>query len=261
MIGGPAVVEARREHDGAVCRLTLMRPPLNILDIAMLGHLSAALTEAGGDPRVRVLVLDADASCRAFCAGVDVADHAADRVDAMLDALHSVFTAIERLRAPIVAVVDGAALGGGCELVCGCDLVLASHRASFGQPEIKLGAFAPVASLLLPSIVGAKRAADWLLTGRTVTAGDAYDAGLVSRLVDTQSLADAEQDLLAQLLASSSAALGMAKEALRLSRGIAFADGLAAMDDLYRRGLMATADVHEGLAAFLARRPPVWQHR
>lgn len=261
MVAAARVIEISRQENGAVCRITLKRPPLNILNIAALDQLAAGLGEAASDPHVRVVVLVADSSSRAFSAGVDVADHSADRVEHMLDSFHAVIQAINVLGSPVVAVVDGPALGGGCELICACDLVVASERATFGQPEIRLGAFAPLASLLLPSIVGAKRATDWLLTGRTVTASEAYAAGLVSRLVEADSLADAERDVVQQLMASSGAALRVAKAALRQSRAVDLTDGLEAMDTLYRHGLMATADVHEGLAAFLARRPPVWQHR
>jgi len=257
---GP-LVRLRREADGAVLRLSLDRPPLNVLSTALLAELAAALAGAAAEPALKALVVDAAPGSRAFCAGVDVADHTADRVAAMLGTFHEVCRGLRGFPVPTVAVVDGAALGGGCELAASCDLVLASPRARFGQPEIKLAAFAPVASLLLPAAIGPGRAADWLFTGRTVGAEEAAAAGLVSRLAPEGGLAEVEADVLTALAGASAAALRLAKRALGAGDGEGFSRGLGDLERLYLDELMATADAHEGLAAFLAKRPPRWQER
>lgn len=256
------LVEVQHLADGAVQRLVLRRPPLNILSTAMLAELDAALAAAAEEPALKALVVGAAPGARAFSAGVDVADHTAERVAEMLGTFHRVCWRLRTLPVPTVAVVDGAALGGGCELAASCDLVLASPRARFGQPEIKLAAFAPVASLLLPTTLGAQQAADWLLTGRTVGAEEAARAGLVSRLAPEDGLAETEASLLAELAASSAVALRLAKQALSAGRrDEELQRRLAHLEGVYLGELMATADAHEGLAAFLERRPPQWRNR
>lgn len=251
-----------RELDGALARISLDRPPINIMNISMLLALGQAIDEVAEDPQVRVLLVDAAPGCRAFTAGVDIKDHTDDRVAAMIGAFHAVFLSLERIEVPTLAVVDGAALGGGTELAMAFDMVVASTRAKFGQPEIKLGAFAPVACVLLSELVGPRHAADWLFTGRPVPAWEAARAGLVSRVVEAEELAATADDLASQIAAMSGAVLRLAKRALRVgSRPAPFAERLAAVETLYLQDLMATADAHEGLAAFSAKRPPAWQNR
>ena len=167
----------RVTHQGLVARITLDRPPLNVLTTAMMLGMAQALDEAAASPHVRVVRLDAVG--RAFCAGVDVGEHMGEALAPMMDALTRLFDAFERCPLPVVAVVQAAALGGGCEVVLGADLCVASERATFGQPEIKLGVFAPPASVLLPRAVGERRALGLLLTGDTFSAAEAHGWGLV----------------------------------------------------------------------------------
>jgi cyclohexa-1,5-dienecarbonyl-CoA hydratase len=248
----------RVARDGALLRVTLDRPPLNVLTTTMLVAIADALDRAGGDPGVRLVRLDA--AGRAFSAGVDVADHVGDRIAPMMDALARLFETFDTLSVPVVAVVQGAALGGGMELVLGADLVWASDRATFGQPEVRLGLFAPPASVLLPRLLGERRAAELLLTGEPIAAEEAERIGLVHRAFAHDRLEDEARDRIARLLELSGAALRQAKAALRAARGGSVADGLRAVDRLYRDELMRTADAHEGLAAFQEKRPPRWKH-
>ena len=112
-------------------------------------------------------MFDADKDCRAFSAGVAVEEHVEGTIYQMLDSFHAIFRALEQIARPTIAVVENSALGGGCELVAACDIVIAGERARFGQPEIKLGVFPPVAVVLLPRIIGDKRARELILTGRS----------------------------------------------------------------------------------------------
>jgi cyclohexa-1,5-dienecarbonyl-CoA hydratase len=244
--------------DGPLARITLDRPPLNVLTTAMLSALADALARAGADPAVRVVRLDA--AGKAFSAGVDVADHVGERIGPMMDALARLFETFEATATPIACVVQGAALGGGMEVVLGADLCWASDRASFGQPEIRLGLFAPPASVLLPRLVGERRAAELLLTGETVGAEEARAIGLVHRVFPHDDLAREAAARIGKLLELSGAALRQAKAAQRLARGRTVADGLRAVDRQYRDELMRTADAHEGLAAFREKRPARWKH-
>lgn len=242
-----------------LARITLNRPPVNVLTTAMMRELAAALRRAAADASVRVVRLDA--AGKAFSAGVDVGEHLGDLLPAMMDALADLFAAFDEVPQPIVAVVQGAALGGGLEVVLGCDLVIAAEGAVFGQPEIKLGVFAPPATVLLPRRIGLGHATGMLLTGESVTAADALRIGLVNQVFPADGF-DAQADAaIARLLALSGAALRLAKQALREALPRTARDAHDHVHDLYMTELMATSDAHEGLRAFVEKRPPAWRHR
>jgi len=242
-----------------IARLTLDRPPVNVLTTEVMRGLAAGLRRAASDPDVRVVRLDA--AGKAFCAGVDVGDHVRDKLPAMMDALRDLFVAFEEVPQPIVAVVQGAALGGGLELLLGCDLVVASESATFGQPEIKLGVFAPPATVLLPRLIGARRATGLLLTGEPVNASEAKSLGLIHETFAPDALEAGAAARIDSLLALSGAALRLAKRAIREARDGTASDAHARLHELYLGPLMSTEDAHEGLRSFLEKRPPVWKHR
>jgi enoyl-CoA hydratase/carnithine racemase len=135
-----------------VGRITFARPPLNVFNIEMMREITSAIGECAQRDLVAI-VFDADKNSRSFSAGVAVEEHVQETIFQMLDAFHSIFRLLEQLAKPTIALVDGAALGGGCELVAACDIVIASDRSRFGQPEIKLGVFPPVAAVLLPLVI------------------------------------------------------------------------------------------------------------
>ena len=244
---------------GGLARITLDRPPLNVLTIAMMRELASALLAAGADPEVRVVRLDA--AGKAFCAGVDVGDHVGEKLDPMLGALDAVFAAFEAVPQPVVAAVHGAALGGGCEILLGCDLCVASEAAVFGQPEIKLGVFAPPASILLPRVLGERRALEWLLAGDSVPAREAERVGLVNAVFPAAEFDERSSAWIGRLLALSGPALRLAKQAVSDARGRAPREAREILHRVYRDELMTTADAEEGLRSFLEKRKPVWTHR
>jgi len=242
-----------------VARITLARPPLNILTIEMMTELSAALERAADGPRRKAVLIRAEG--KAFSAGVAVEDHLGDRVKTMLDAFHLIFLRLRALPCISVAAVQGKALGGGAELATFCDVVLAAHDASFGQPEVKVGVFPPIAALHYPLRVGAARALRLLVSGEVVNAVEAERIGLVDRVVAADALEQAVEAELAGLRGLSAAVLRLTKRAVRESVGLTFEQGLAALEDLYKYELMTTADAEEGLRAFVEKRKPVWQDR
>jgi cyclohexa-1,5-dienecarbonyl-CoA hydratase len=242
-----------------LARITLDRPPVNVLTTAMMRELAASLRSVAANETVRVVRLDA--AGKAFSAGVDVGDHVGDLLPSMMAALTDLFVAFESVPQPIVAVVQGAALGGGLEVVLGCDLVIASERATFGQPEIKLGVFAPPATVLLPRRIGLGAATSLLLTGESVSAGEARRLGLANEVLAVDGFDAAAAAWIEKLLALSGAALRRAKRALRESQGRPAGEAHARMHDIYMNDLMATDDAHEGLRSFVEKRPAVWKHR
>lgn len=232
------------------------RPPLNILDIPMLEELGAVLETVDGDPRVTAVLLTG--AGRAFCAGVSVEDHTADRVDAMIGGFHAVIDRLLSLEAPVIAAVNGAALGGGCELALACDVVLAAESAKIGQPEIKLGVFPPAAAVLLPRLVGRQRAMDLVLSGRVMDAVEAARIGLVSRAVPADEFESAVEEYATGIASLSRPVLRLTKQAVVDGATGDTAAAMRRVERLYLEDLMKLEDAHEGLRAFVEKRAPVW---
>ena len=249
------------EKKDGVARLALNKPPLNVLDIAMMREINAALEGLREDAAVKVLVFEAAEGSRAFSAGVEVAEHTADKVGEMIEVFHRIFRLLDGLGMPTVAVVGGAAMGGGCELALFCDMIIASEKASFGQPEIQVGVFPPVAAVALSGIIGPKKTMELLLTGDRIKAAEAERLGLVNKVVPPEELGAAADELVGRLAKLSAAVLRLTKRAVRVGSVGSFVDGLAAVEEVYLGPLMATEDAQEGLAAFMEKRAPVWQDK
>jgi cyclohexa-1,5-dienecarbonyl-CoA hydratase len=244
--------------------LTLKRPPLNVINLAMIRELASALDALGAaarDESLRALVVRADGTLRVFSAGVDVADHTADKVGEMIPGFDRVCATLADFPTPTLAVVHGHALGGGCELALCCDLVVAAEGANFGQPEIKLATVAPIAALRLPGLVGYRRAAELLFTGEAIGAAEAARIGLINRAVPPAELDQAVEQFVGKLRALSGSALRVCKKAVRLGDDGWGARSLPAMEKLYLEELMSTADAHEGVASFVEKRAPVWKNK
>ncbi len=239
-----------------VAWLTLHRPPLNILTLEMVRELNDVLRDLVDAGWLKALVVRATG--RAFCAGVDVADHLPERAEAMIREFGALCRHLHALPMPTIAVVQGAALGGGTELATACDMVVAAQSARFGQPEIKLGVFPPVAAALFPSLIGYQQACRLLFSGETIGAEEAARLGLVTFVVADGELAEAQERLLAQLSGLSAAALAMTKRALLL--GARYGEqALPEIEELYIHKLMATDDAREGIQSFMEKRQPVWR--
>lgn len=251
------------EKQDGVARLVLNKPPVNVLDIAMMREINSALDGLNDDFSIKVLVIESIEGSKAFSAGVNVSEHTADTVVEMIQVFHRIFHLLDELEIPTLAVVEGTALGGGCELALFCDMVIASEKASFGQPEIQVGVFPPIAAIALPEIVGPKKAFEMMLIGDRIRADEAKQLGLVNKVVPPEELRAAADEFTGKLTKLSSAALRLTKRASRLgvTHMCDFTDRLAAVEDLYLGPLMDTEDAHEGLAAFMEKRAPVWKDK
>ncbi len=248
----------RLERPGeGVARVVLDRPPLNVLHIPMLQELDQTLTELSAESELKLLVLTG--AGKAFCAGVDVADHTAERVEFMIQAFHGVVRKLLLLEVPVVAAVNGAALGGGCELLLACDLAIASEKAKLGQPEIRLGVFPPVAAALMPRLIGRQRALDLVLTGRVIGAAEAREMGLVGRVVPVEAFDEAVTEYVGGLSSLSRPVLRLTKRTVVEGMGVPLWDAFERAENRYLHELMELEDAHEGLAAFLEKREPVWR--
>jgi cyclohexa-1,5-dienecarbonyl-CoA hydratase len=246
-------------RDGRTATLTLDRPPLNVLDLEAIAALGEAVAGLEADPDL-TLVFVRGAGDRGFSAGVAVQDHTPDKVAAMLAGLHGAIRRLRDLPAITVAAVHGHCLGGGMELALACDLVIASDDARFGQPEIELGCYPPVAAALYPSLLGPALTFDLLLTGRTLSCRDAERLGIVARRSPAWGLDEAVARFAAELAGKSAAVVRLTKKAIRAGRDLGFPAALAETERLYLEELCGTADMAEGIAAFLAKRRPEWRH-
>lgn len=247
--------------DDRVGRISFARPPLNILNIAMMREINDAIAACAAEREMVAILFEAAPGARAFSAGVAVEEHVEETIYQMLDSFHGIFRALEQAGKPVIAVVEGAALGGGCELVAGCDIIIAGERARFGQPEIKLGVFPPVAAVLLPRIIGDKRARELILTGELIDAAEALRLGLVNAVVPSAQLEQKTRDLLVKLREMSAPALEATRKAMDLARGRPFEDALTRVEDLYLNELMKTEDAREGVKAFMEKRKPAWKNK
>jgi len=243
-------------------RLTLNRPPHNILNAEMLTEIALAVESLHDHPEVRAILLQASKDSKSFCGGVDLPEYTAQRVFQMLDAFARVYAASHETGKPLLVAVNGPALGGGCELAAFGDMVIATPKAKFSQPEIKLlGMFPPFATSIFPHVIGPKRAMEMLLTGEPVAAEEAVQLRLVNKLVPEAELEKTVDTLMAHISQHSSPVLAMAKKAIYEGLGMSLIKALRHSQDLFLNELYKLEDSQEGLRAILEKRKPQWKNR
>jgi cyclohexa-1,5-dienecarbonyl-CoA hydratase len=245
------------DRNGALLRLRLARPKANIVDAAMIEALRSALEAHRDVKSLRGVLIDAEGPHFSF--GASVEEHLPDACATMLSSFHALVIEILEFPVPVLVAVRGQCLGGGLELALAGSMIFAGPEAQLGQPELKLGVFAPAASCLLPYRVSQGVADDLLFSGRSISGEEARAMGLVEALAaDPEATALAYFD--AHLSSKSAAALRLAVAAARGPLVAAVRRRLDELETLYLETLMKTRDANEGLVAFLARREPQWEH-
>jgi cyclohexa-1,5-dienecarbonyl-CoA hydratase len=239
-----------------VVRLVLTNPPLNVIDIPMIEQLAQALSEIESRPDISVVVISGEG--KAFSSGVDVAAHTPDKVEGMLARFHAVIRLLVAAKKVTIASVHGRCLGGGAELAMACDIVYTSDSAQWGFPEIKLGCYPPVACTVLASLIGQKRAAELILTGRTISGSEAAAIGLANRALPEEELTASVEECVDRLKTLSASSLAVTKKAFYAWDSMHFDKGLARAERIYLDELMKTSDAHEGIRAFMEKREPIW---
>jgi cyclohexa-1,5-dienecarbonyl-CoA hydratase len=244
---------------GEVARLTLDRPEHNLLNERMLAEVAAGINSLSERSEIKLIVMDS--AGKAFSGGIELGEYTQRRVFQLLDAFHNAFSAMLDTSKPVLVVIDGPAYGGGAELAALGDLVIATPRARFAQPEIKLGAFPPLAAAILPYILGPKLALELVLTGEVMTAERAREVGLVNWLVSEEELSNKVDELIAKVTAQSGPVLTMAKKAILGSLGLPLRDGVRNSMRVFLNELGDLEDSQEGLRAQAEKRAPKWKNR
>jgi len=246
------------ERDGALLRLRLARPKANIVDAAMIAALAGAIAAYRDNAGLLAALVDHEGPHFSF--GASVEEHLPASCEQMLRSLHDLLGAMFDWPRPILMAVKGQCLGGGLEFALAGHTIFAAPDAQFGQPEMKLGVFAPAASVLLPLRIGQARAEELLYSGRSIEAHTAFTWGLVRAVTDEPAAAALEY--FDQYLADkSAAALALAVRAAREPFAELARARLADVESLYLEKLMSTKDANEGLVAFIEKRAPRWEHR
>jgi cyclohexa-1,5-dienecarbonyl-CoA hydratase len=244
---------------GEVGRLTLDRPEHNLLNERLLAEIAAGINTIGQQRDIKLIVLDS--ATKAFSGGIELGEYTQRRVFQLLDAFHNAFSAMLDTSKPLLVIVNGPAFGGGAELAAFGDLVVATPRARFAQPEITLGVFPPLAAAILPYILGPKLALELVLTGETVSAERAQELGLVNWVVPENELESKVTELIAKITAHSGPVLTMAKKAVLGSLGMPLREGVRNSLKVFLNELGELEDSQEGLRALVEQRSPKWKNR
>lgn len=251
-------ITVAESHDGAVVELRLGPPPGNIVTMALVAELSAHLERIDGEPSRKLVLISGTG--KHFSYGASVEEHAPDVVGEMLPRFHALIGGILNMNTPTAARVTGMCLGGGFELAMACGMMFAGEGARFGVPEIQLGVFPPVASVLLPGRIGEARAAEMTLGGGMYTAADLHRMGLVNQVAADDALDDAIAAFVDKhIVTKSASSLRAANRAVRAGVRAHYQANITAAEKLYLDDLMSTADAVEGIKAFLEKRPPEWR--
>jgi len=242
-----------------IAKINLNDPPMNILTRAMMDQISDALGKVTADSSVKAVVLTANG--KAFSAGADIGEHHPEQVRDMIASFGRMFRLFDELTLPVVMAVDGAALGAGFELVLMADVLLATDRATFGQPEIRLGFFAPVGVVELPALVGRAKAIEITSSGRTYSAMEMKELGIVTEVLPPEKLNEALQAVLKDFQKASPLVMRLNVRTLKKTRGKPFRTALDEAEKVFLEELMATEEPVEGINAFYEKRRPIWKNR
>jgi enoyl-CoA hydratase/carnithine racemase len=247
--------------DERVARITLDNPPRNVMTLEALRELSDVLHEAARGEAVCAISLEAAPGIRTFCSGLAAEAQRPDLAYQLLDALHGFVRNLEFYSKPVVAVVNDAALGVGCELLACADIVIASEKARFGLPQIKIGLLPSLASVYLPRVVGLRKAKEMILTGRLLTAQEALACGLVTYVVPEEQLQVKHAEVLSTFRRLSAPVLETARRAVSEASGLSVVEALERVEDIYLNQLMTLKDPGEGMISVMEKRSPLWRHK
>jgi cyclohexa-1,5-dienecarbonyl-CoA hydratase len=248
------------DRSTAVAHMTLNDAPYNLLTIPLMREMAEAIESLNGVGEIRCILLDSAAQ-GVFSYGISREDSRPENVFQTLDAFTRVFNALNEISKPLLVVMNGQAIGAGSELAALGDLILATPATRFAQPEVQVGIFPPFASVMLPAIIGPKKAYEMILTGQPLTAEEACELGLINRVVNEEHMESTVQSILSRIVEFSGPVLEMSKTAIQRSMGMPLREALKQAHDLYLNQLMDLKDAQEGVQALLENRRPVWKNK
>lgn len=251
-------VRAESTHGGRRARVVIDGGKGNILTIALLDEFTNIIKRLAASPDLYCITIEGEGDH--FSYGASIEEHERPKIVALLSAMARASKAVFFCNIPTIAIVRGQCLGGGLELAAACVRIVASKEAKFGQPEINLGVFAPIGSLLLPFRIAGAAADELLISARAIHCKEALAIGLVDEEAqDPESAAASFVER--ELLQKSASSLRFAVAAARFDRRRRFETGIAALETMYTKELMSTLDANEGPRAFLEKRAPRWRNR
>src|SRR4051812_37731315 len=242
-----------------MARITLSHPPYNVLTVPLMNELAEAIESLNGRGDIKAILLESNQ--KTFSAGIGLEDSKADRVFQTLDASTRVSQAITEISKPLIVVVNAPAIGGGSELVAFADMVIATPKAKFAQPEVKLGISPPFAAIMLPQLIGPKKTYELILTGEALSAEDALRLGFVNKVVPETELQKTVDAVLTKISEFSAPVLEVTKKVIGSSIGLPLDEAMKKSQNIYLNELMNLQDVQEGLRAVLEKRKPVWKNK
>ena len=246
------------EKSEGVAAITLARPKHNVFNIDMMQEFCSVLEDVSQDATLKCVVIYGEGA--SWCAGVDVGDHKPEMAPDMIATFNRSLTLISNLEVPSIAAVHGNCLGGGMEYAIACDVVIASQKAKFGQPEVKLGFLPPYAAIRLPLLVGPAKAIEVCTSGKIYSADEGLTMGFVSQSVAPEEFDNAVEKFIKEIKASSPLILRLNKRAVNEHLGLSAKEALEGVSDLFLNTLMKTEDTLEGIASFYEKRRPEWKN-
>ncbi|MBM3416974.1 MAG: cyclohexa-1,5-dienecarbonyl-CoA hydratase [Bacteroidetes bacterium] len=254
-------IKVNYAHNNSVVNILLDDGKGNVLDRIMMDELQYVFDSFTKKDELKLIVFEGNGTNFSF--GASVEEHKKEHAAAMLRIFHQLFYSLRDISVPALAKVSGQCLGGGLELALMCNFIFADKTAKFGQPEIILGVFPPPASILLPEKIGLAKAEDLLITGKTITAGEAKSSGLVNEVFENKEAMNEGVDIWIEknILPKSASSLRFAVKAVRAKMNHVLSNFLPQMESMYVGQLMQTEDANEGIASFLEKRKPVWRNQ
>jgi len=240
----------------SIAEIVLNNPPVNIMTQLMMQEINTVL-ENIKDENLHFLIFKGEG--KHFSAGADVGEHTKEKCPEMIPEFTKLFYNLRKIPYPTLAVVQGMALGGGCELVVFCDMVIASEKAKIGQPEISVGVFPPLAVVVFPYLIGSNRAMELLLSGEIISAAEAEKIGLINKVFPVENFEEKTEEFIAKFTKKSSVVLQLTKKAINRGLYTEFEQALMTSERIYLDELMKSHDANEGIQAFLEKRNPDWK--
>jgi cyclohexa-1,5-dienecarbonyl-CoA hydratase len=256
----PELIRTESQHRGQVVWVTLGPPPGNLITDELVAELSRALDDAAAAPETKVVVITGAGTH--FSYGASIAEHRPGAIERVLPRFHDFIGRLLEYPVPTIAAVSGRCFGAGAEIAISCSIILCDHTAEFGLPEIRLGVFPPVASVLLPRLIGRPAAMRFILGGRAVSAQAVYALGVSPAPADPGTLPEeVDRFIDAHLIDKSASALRFANRAARCALAAHYRRTIPTIEKIYLEEMMKTEDAHEGVAAFIEKRRPEWKNR